>query len=497
MTRCGLFVGGLALSLAEVASVRQRVDTASAVNAVEAIGALLQERNMGTEELLHQLSGYAGVTPGTEGSFVKSLKTLAQDIEAQVEKKITDGQAATQGKLDSHFQSLEATNTATDTAKTTAVHSDKSWFECAAEEQAKRQSAEASEQSLTDSRSNENEACQLQQDNKGFKFDATGTYKLDFDCDHSVAGNCQLALKAWQESTVQKMFADAEAAMETEEKHYGSLKATCDSNRKARVQAQSSLNSAETAWSTKRAACNKLASQRQASMCAFGTKAQAKCSAEAEYTKLVNATKQAKGDADSEVDREREWVASGTTKCMLEKSVVKGLKENVDDADLTACSGQVDFAQEVGKLDLRQKELFSLSNANTCADSPITFFNGQKWNVPAGEKPSSKSYTRTKFSPQLNPTSGNFDFCSAPKASTVASAPKATTARVACENPNHPTMRECTSGKEGECHGRVRMGHDSRWTAWKSVDGRFPCSNAWFGKDPAQGQAKECICESA
>lgn len=493
MTRCGLLVGGLALSLAEVASVRQRVDTASAVSAVEAIAALLQERNMGTEELLHQLSGYAAVTPGTEGSFVKSLKTLAQGIEANVEKKITDGQAATQGKLDSHFQSLEAANTATNTAKKTAVDSDKSWFECAADEQAKRQSAEASEQSLTDSRSNENEACQLQQDNKGFKFDAMGKYKLDFECDHSVAGNCRLALKTWQESALQQMFTDAEAALETEEKHYGSLKASCDSKKKARVQAQSSLNSAETAWSTKRAACSKLASQRQASMCAFGTKAQAKCSAEAEYTKLVSATKQAKGDADSEVDRESEWVASGTTKCMIEKSVMKGLKGNIDNADLDACSGQVDFAQEVGKLNLRQKELFTLSNANTCSDSPITFFNGQTWNVPAGDKPSSKSYTRTKFSPQLDPTSGNFDFCSGP----VAAAPKPTTARVACENPNHPTMRECTSSKMGQCHGRVRMGHDSRWTAWKSVDGNFPCTNAWFGRDPARGQAKECICESA
>merc|ERR1712129_637732 len=159
------------------------------------------------------------------------------------------------------------------------------------------------------------------------------------------------------------------------------------------------------------------------------------CSAEAGYTKLVSATKQAKGDADSEVDRESEWVASGTTKCMIEKSVMKGLKGNLDNADLDACSGQVNFAQEVGKLNLRQKELLTLSSANTCADSPITFFNGQTWNVPAGAKPSSKSYTRTKFSPQLDPTSGNFDFCSgapAPAPSDPAPAPPAP-APISCE----------------------------------------------------------------
>ena len=48
----------------------------------------------------------------------------------------------------------------------------KSGFECAADEHTKRQAAEAAEQSLTSSRSNENEACQLQQDNKGFTYAA-------------------------------------------------------------------------------------------------------------------------------------------------------------------------------------------------------------------------------------------------------------------------------------------------------------------------------------
>jgi len=67
---------------------------------------------------------------------------------------------------------------------------------------------------------------------------------------------------------------------------------------------------------------------------------------------------------------------------------------------------------------------------------------------------------------------------------------------VACENPGHATFPQCTLSKSGECHGRVRMGYDHRWTAWKTIDGPFPCTNAWFGIDPAPGQAKECECES-
>jgi len=371
---------------------------------------------MGNDALLHQISDYASaaVTPGTSGSFGKSLKAVANDIETQIEKKIKEGQAATQGKLESLFKGLQDANTAVDTAKTAAVSSDKTWFECAADEQAKRQDAEAADKGLTDSRSNENEACQLQQDNKGFAFDATGTYKLDFDCDHSVAGNCAAALKTYQETVLQKMFADAEAALAKEETNYNSLKTSCDAKKQERVQAQSSLDSADSAWSTKRAACAKLAPQRESSMCAFGTQAQTKCSAEAEFTKLVAATQQAKGDADSEVDRENEWLASRSTKCMITKAMQKGLDVAVSGADLDACAAQVNFAQDVVKLNTKQAELTKLSRTNACVNGVISFFNGQKWNVPAGAKPSSKSYTRTKFTPQLDPSTGNFDFCSAP-----------------------------------------------------------------------------------
>ena len=60
-------------------------------------------------------------------------------------------------------------------------------------------------------------------------------------------------------------------------------------------------------------------------MRAFGAQAHVKCSAEAELIKLVAATQQVKGDPDSEVDREVEWMASHRTKGMLTKAMQKGL----------------------------------------------------------------------------------------------------------------------------------------------------------------------------
>merc|ERR1719469_1457980 len=100
---------------------------------------------------------------------------------------------------------------------------------------------------------------------------------MNFDCQHS-AGNCEAALTAWEDASLQKMYADAKSHMDTERMSHDTLKASCEAKTQARVEAQSTLDAADSAWSTKRAACTKLDTQRRASICAFGTKANAKCS---------------------------------------------------------------------------------------------------------------------------------------------------------------------------------------------------------------------------
>jgi len=67
--------------------------------------------------------------------------------------------------------------------------------------------------------------------------------------------------------------------------------------------------------------------------------------------------------------------------------------------------------------------------------------------------------------------------------------------RAACENPSHPTLPDCTAGRKGVCHGKVKLGLQDRWSAWQDADGEFTCSNGAFGGDPWGGQAKECICD--
>ena len=95
---------------------------------------------------------------------------------------------------------------------------------------------------------------------------------------------------------------------------------------------------------------------------------------------------------------------------MLNQAMQKGIDGAFAGANLDACAGKVGFNKDVGKLNTRQAESTKLSRTNACVNRAISFLNGQTWNVPAGAKPSSKSYTRSKSTPQLDPTTGNFDF---------------------------------------------------------------------------------------
>ena len=80
---------------------------------------------------------------------------------------------------------------------------------------------------------------------------------------------------------------------------------------------------------------------------------------------MMTATKQAKGDADSEVDKESEWKAAGTSKCMITNAIQEGLNEADAGADLDACAGEqkVAFDQDAGKQNTRQEEFDTWSNA--------------------------------------------------------------------------------------------------------------------------------------
>jgi len=416
-TRHGLVIGSVIASLGHVWSIRQKVSTEIGSTALaDAIGSLMQQHSSGTEDLLNRISAFAGsaVTPGAANSYETSLKAVVQHIESRTEKDIKLGQVVTQTKLSLLFKGLEGANSVANTAKTSAEAGDKTWFECVADEQTKLQVAEAKERSLATSRINEKEACQQQQDAAAFAFDATGKYKLDFACDF-MKQTCVAALQTFNTTTIQKMHQDATATLQQAKATYNKLKANCDKKTQERVQAQHALDSAESAWSTQKATCEKLGVRRHATLCAFGFAAQAKCKAESIYNSSVAATQSQGGFFNgvfSEVDRKTEWESSQTVKCMIGRFTARSLNSALDKVDMAACAANVNFDQDVGKLNLRQGELAKLGASNKCSAGTISFHNSLTWNVPAGRRPLSSGYTQTAWTPTLDPSTGNFQFCS-------------------------------------------------------------------------------------
>ena len=120
----------------------------------------------------------------------------------------------------------------------------------------------------------------------------------------------------------EKMSIDAKAALTKDQANYNSLKASCDGKKQARVQAQSLLDSAESAWSTR-----KEGSMQETCLAAPGIDVCFRHQGERRVLmrihKVVAATKQARG---TNSERETEWMASQASKCLNSQVHAEGFE---------------------------------------------------------------------------------------------------------------------------------------------------------------------------
>jgi len=256
---------------------------------------------------------------------------------------------------------------------------------------------------LADSRSNENQACQLKEDSKGFAF--ASTQDLGFECDHGVDGQCDQQLQTFG-TKVNKIKVNAEMLLKAAQSKYNKLAADCEQKLQERVRAQSALSDAEKAWSDQRSQCSELPPRRAEALCAYGSAIQSKCAAERGFKALVDDTNRANDpeNVDSEVDRIQEYMSAAAAMCMMAKSHEKGLSGPLGSADMEACNEQAkaEYAAKVGSMNRYEGEFKRLSGSNTCAEGPVSFFNGQEWTVPATANPKASEYVRQEYKPFLH-----------------------------------------------------------------------------------------------
>jgi len=438
---------------------------------IDKLGSLLQTHGAGDAKMLDNVRALAETTPGVGDSMNEALRTVIDEIEKNVMEKIKGGHKETQHALDLAQASLKTPSREAESQKKAADDNDRAWFECVAEEKTLLQKAEDAYEAQEEARSNQDAPCQNQVDSAPF---STSESISGFECDFSQEDSCGAALGAFT-STIETMVSDLEDEVGEKEALYATAKQECDAAKQDVAEKQSAHDEAIHAYKLQAQACAKKHELRQLSMCLYGSTKQRKCAHSSAYNHLLDEIGSS-GSSYSESDRLKEWNTATLTVCMLEK-----VKEGspLDESALAACDEAKTYDRYVGVLS--KSERFP-----DCSPDAISFFNGQAWETPTTDLPSSTDYDRVSFLPKfaVAEEEAPFDFCSTH------------TKVIACEWVGHATHRECVLNKEGTCYGKVKYGHGATWTPWKEVSGKFICSNKLFG-DPLRGQAKECICDES
>jgi len=382
-----LALGSIALSLSHVASYRQKIamleKESSAIHMVDAISARLELKDFaGVQGLIQEM---VGVTPGAGEAFKGAISKAVPDIRAEVIQKIKKGHEATQTQLDQDIAKLTGAGGAADQSKKGADVADQALFECYAAQQKKTKAAEDAREALGNAKAEQEEACQLQEDNKDFEYSTDATPSIE--CDFGVQGQCDEKLAAF-DAELDNISQDASGKLSAEQEQYNALKATCEKKTAKTLAAEGVLAAAEAALASQRANCDKLHEARTGKVCSYGEAVQAKCASEGAFQTLVAATNRAKDEenVNSEVDRIQEWLAAYTTDCMLGRASEKW-DGAIDPEDMKTCTEKATearYAQAIGTLHRHEGAFKQLSGSNPCADGPISFYNGQEWSVVGG-----------------------------------------------------------------------------------------------------------------
>jgi len=370
--------------------------TSTVTHVMDQIGALLQTRGVSSGAVLENLRTL--ITPGATESLNEVLTKVIGEIEANVESKIKAGHGYTQAAIKTRIDELNLATTHAVDQKKTSDELDTAWFNCVADEKAKKVAVEEAEAALAAAQKAQIAPCQLQEDRKMFSFEPNPD-SLSFVCNIATHGNCDPQLQNYEaqvESMLQGLESDAAAA----EKRWQEAKAACDAAKAEVVAKRSALDSAISVWKAARKDCQAKHESRQITVCIFGTTLQHKCSKVAVYNSLLKEVDTVNGGEHSHPDRIKEWKAVAVTKCMISK-VVEGAE--IDTATLDACESSVNYDRDVGVLDKQESQLAALTSPKkfTCEEATITF-GGETWEVPQGEMPASSEYVSKADHPEVS-----------------------------------------------------------------------------------------------
>jgi len=372
----------------------------SVLHVLDSIGALLQNRGEAKSNLIENLRNIASekITPGATRSLNEALTKVVAEIESKVESKIKAGHIDTQAAIKTRIDELNlATSNAVDQKKT-SDGLDRDWFNCVADEKAKKVAIEEAEAALAAAQKAQIAPCQLQEDRKMFNSE-TDPDSMKFECNIATHGNCDPQMQSY-DAQVQSMLGNLDTNQALAVKGWQEAKDACDAAKAEVAARQSALETAISVWRAVRKDCQAKHESRQVTVCIFGATLQRKCSKAAAYSSLIKEVDAVNGGEHSHPDRIKEWEGVAVTKCMISK-VVEGAE--IDSTTLAACESSVNYNRDVGVLDKQEEQFAALTSPKkfTCEETTITF-GGETWDVPQGDMPASSEYISKDDHPEVS-----------------------------------------------------------------------------------------------
>lgn len=350
------------------------------------------------------------ITPDAKEAMDQALKSTIEEIEQEVDNKISRQHQLTQKALDSKLQTLQTQAGAATTVKAKADKADRDWFDCRADEKSLVKKYEQAVEAAAAAQAATAEPCELKLSRAPF----TADLKFDsFKCDLS-AGNCRSELDEYQQKVDGRVHG-LESKQEKGQLSYNEAKEACEVATTQAEKATADAELANSAVEAKKTACMTLHEARSMSLCDFAEKLKTKCAAQADYHSFDSSIDKVDGDKHSEADRVKEWEASHVTKCIL-KTIVNEPELNdvqIDSATLNACKAAANYKTDVGTITRYTDEFQTLSGPDsfTCEETTMTFHNGLTWKV-LGEG-TSADYKTVDYKPKVDLGTSTFDFCKA------------------------------------------------------------------------------------
>jgi len=396
-----------------------RVDRPAAV--VDGLSALLQKHvsPAGVESAMQILQkaqkAVAGITPGAKDAMNAALESVITEIEQNVQSKIIQQFGETQVAIDAALSSLSTTTDVLVRSKATADTADNTFVACRETEKSRLQALESAQAALVAAREAKVAPC-AEQDAAAPYSKAFAEEDLVFECDISVAGNCDGPLAAFEQQ-VEGLLSELETDVTAKTQIYTDAKGRCDSAKAAIVAAEGAQAQATAEFQNQREQCLRDHENRQVNLCVFGLDLTGKCSSRSAFEAL-NAQIDGSTNIRSESERTAEWEATSVTMCMLQLIVAADdlVNVNLNEQSIEGCSREVNYGRDVGVLDRKVSEFNAQVTADrfTCSETEIPF-SGFNWVVPVATEDTvvtSSQYNKVAFSVPVNTRDGaKFDFC--------------------------------------------------------------------------------------